>query len=145
MQFIGEGLSDLEKKELVNAFYANEHHLLQQHYWNEAQHEAILEIKKNIEGMSEQDKKIQAKLQWETWLKKNPKPLIVDQLERLNKKLGIKPLSASDMENGLKEWLANKDKIQESLEKTTARGSLEDYYNRNKEKLDKITKAYGLS
>lgn len=72
--------------------------------WSRAKFNARSDIQKNTAGMSPKDKETQTQLQWERWLKSNPKPLIVDQQERFNKSRGITKMSENDISKALAEW-----------------------------------------
>jgi len=140
MQFVGDSMPIEEKMERARKFWSGKNPLLEGHFWQESKALALLKIEKNVENMSEADKKVQSKAQLDLWLKENPKPLIVDQLERLAKKLKMRPFSAEEDKESLK-FFADKDKLSAAMKKY----NFDDYVKKNKEKLDKIAKIYGLS
>jgi len=137
MQFVGGPIE--EQMERARRFWSRKNPMLEAHFWQEAEALALFEIEKNIENMSEEDKKVQRKLQMELWLKENPKPLYIDQVERLAKKLGMRPFSAEEDKESLK-FFADKDKLSAAMKKY----NFDDYVKKNKEKLDKIAEIYGL-
>jgi len=136
MQFVGGPIE--EQMERARRFWSRKNPMLEAHFWQEAEALALFEIEKNIENMSEEDKKVQRKLQMELWLKENPKPLYIDQLERLAKKLGMRRFSTEETLESAK-FFSDK-KLIENMKNF----DFDDYVKKNKEKLDKIAEIYGL-
>lgn len=137
MQFVGGPIE--EQMERARRFWSHKNPMLEAHFWQEAEALALFEIEKNIENMSEEDKKVQRKLQMESWLKENPKPLYVDQVERLAKKLNMRVFSDEEIRESVKS-LSDK-KLIENMKNF----DFDDYVEKNREKLDKIAEIYGLS
>lgn len=93
--------------------------------WDQAALKEIREIQLSTLSMSEKEKETQRKIRWSNWLKQNPKPLILDKIERYDLSRGIKPLSKEQLEE-LKNF-ENFKWSKEDMEKTVDLAAFEEF------------------
>lgn len=93
--------------------------------WDQAALKAIREIQLSTSSMSEKEKETQRKIRWSDWLEQNPKPLILDKIERYDLSRGIKPLSKEQLEE-LKNF-ENFKWSEEDMEKTVDLAAFEEF------------------
>lgn len=68
-------------------------------HWDQEALKAAREIELSISSMPENEREAEHKIRWNNWLKDNPKPLILDQIERYDLSRGIKPFTKEQIED----------------------------------------------
>ena len=110
-----EGQSWTEIFELVDSFYSEKSdetfHWEIVDGWDQAVLAAVNEIRQSVSSLPGNERNIQSEARWKDWLKNNPKPLQVDQMERFDLSRGLKPISAEDIRDALDNW----DKAEKSF------------------------------
>jgi len=95
------GLSQKETMELVKWYWDD---MPRDHWsiiaaWDDKAREAAREITESIKEFSDKDKKVQLENKWKDWLKENPPPKEVDDIQRYQLSQGKKPIKVEDVKN----------------------------------------------